>query len=464
MALWSGRFSEDPSKEVSEFTESISFDKRLYKHDIAGSLAHVAALASIGIITSDEAEKISSGLREIESRIDSGNFEFTTRLEDIHMHVESALIELVGDIGAKLHTGRSRNDQVALDTRLYCRNAAEVVVAGLRKLQLALLSSAKKAGDAILPGLTHLKHAQPVLVAHHLLAYMEMFDRDISRLEDCVKRFNVMPLGSGALAGSSLPLDREKVAELLDFPAVSSNSMDSVASRDYLCELAACLAICVVNASRLAEDMTLWCSDEFGFAEFADAFCTGSSLMPQKKNPDVAELTRGKSARVIGDLTTLLTLCKGLPMAYNRDLQEDKEPIFDALDTTLKILSVLPSMLETMDINRVAMLGAASDPALMATDLAEELVRDGMPFRTAHHRVGALVGWCNANNTPLNKLTLQQARETIPEIAERHLGIFSPERSVKAKKTHGSTNPEEVRRQITEWERKLERIGATRSG
>ena len=455
MALWSGRFSENPSSEVRDFTESISFDKRLYKYDIAGSLAHVAALASAGIITEDDAEKISDGLKTIELRIDAGEFEFTPELEDIHMHVESALIELIGDVGAKLHTGRSRNDQIALDIRLYCRGAVAEIAERLRDLQRALVSAAESAGDAILPGLTHLKHAQPVLFAHHLLAYTEMFERDISRLEDRVKRFNTCPLGSGALAGSSLPLDRAKVAETLDFPAVSANSMDSVASRDFLCELVADIAIFAVNASRLAEDMTLWCSDEFSFAEFADAFCTGSSLMPQKKNPDVAELTRGKSARVIGDITAMLTLCKGLPLAYNRDMQEDKEPVFDAIDTALKILSVLPPMIASMKINSENMLEAASDPALMATDLAEELVRDGVPFRNAHHKVGALVKWCRDNRVALDELTLEQMRETVSEAKPEYLDIFSPKRSVEAKRTYGSTNPDEVRKQISVWKKKL---------
>jgi len=459
MALWSGRFSEDPAAEVRSFTESISFDRRLYKHDIAGSLAHVAALASAGIITDDEADRISRGLREIERRIDAGEFEFTPNLEDIHMHIESALIELAGDVGAKLHTGRSRNDQIALDVRLYCRDVAKDIVAGIRRLQSALVESAENAGDALLPGLTHLKHAQPVLFAHHLLAYAEAFDRDASRIEDCVKRFNVLPLGSGALAGATLPLDREKVAELLDFPAVSANSMDAVGARDHLCELSACLAIFAVSVSRLAEDMTLWSSDEFGFVEFGDAFCTGSSLMPQKKNPDVAEIARGKSARAIGDLMSLLTLCKGLPMAYNRDLQEDKEPLFDAIDTALGILSVFPPMISSMEVFSERMREAASDPALMATDLAEELVRDGVPFRNAHHKVGALVKWCRDNGVPLNALTLDQMRVAIPEAKEEYLDIFSPERSVRARKTYGSTNPDMVRERIMEWKERLDGHG-----
>jgi argininosuccinate lyase len=460
MALWSGRFSEGPSAAVRDFTESISFDGRLYKHDIAGSLAHVAALASAGIITDGEAGEISQGLREIERRIDAGEFEFTPELEDIHMHVESALIELVGDVGGKLHSGRSRNDQIALDIRLYCREAVSDTVSGLRSLQRALVSAAERAGDALLPGLTHLKHAQPVLFAHHLLAYVEMFERDLSRLEDCARRFDVLPLGAGALAGSSLPLDRGKVAELLGFSAVSANSMDSVASRDHLCELVSCLAIFAVNASRLAEDMTLWSSDEFAFVEFGDAFCTGSSLMPQKKNPDVAELTRGKSARVVGDLVSLLTLCKGLPLTYNRDLQEDKEPLFDALDTVLKTLSVLPPMLDSMELDSERMLEAASDPALMATDLAEELVRDGVPFRNAHHQVGALVKWCRENGVALNSLTLDQMRGTVPEAKESYLEIFSPRRSVEAKRTLGSTCPSEVRGRMDVWKKRLEEHGA----
>ena len=451
MALWSGRFNEDTADVVREFSESVSYDQRLYKYDIMGSKAHVAMLAAAGIIPEQTACQISDELSKIESKITEGDFEFSSALEDIHMHIENALIEAIGDEGARLHTGRSRNDQVALDVRLYLRDKIDDIITGIKDLQMALVDQADQNSDAILPGFTHLQHAQPVLFAHHLLAYVEMFERDIQRLTDCRKRVNVMPLGSGALAGSTLPLDREKVADILDFPVVTKNSMDAVADRDYQCEFLAAAAIFAMHISRISEDFLLWASQEFSFAEFADAYCTGSSLMPQKKNPDIAELSRGKTARVYGDLTALLTLCKGLPLTYNRDLQEDKEPLFDAIDTVEKILSVFPGMIATMQINKNAMSNAASDPALMATDLAEELVKNGMPFRTAHHRVGALVKWCSENGKQLNELTLEEMQISIPEAIDSCLDLFVPEKSVAKREITGATGPNEVKKQIVKW-------------
>jgi len=455
MALWSGRFSENSADVVREFTESISYDKRLYRYDIIGSKAHVAMLASEGIIPEKTSELITNGLSKIENRIDNGDFEFLSELEDIHMHIESALIESIGDEGARLHTGRSRNDQVALDVRLYLRDEIESIICGVRKLQAALIDQADKNFDAILPGFTHLQHAQPVLFAHHLLAYVEMFDRDIERLEDCNKRVNVMPLGSGALAGSTLPLNREKCAELLNFPEISQNSMDAVADRDFECEFLSASAIFAMHISRISEDLLLWCSQEFNFAEFADAYCTGSSLMPQKKNPDIAELSRGKIARIYGNLTAVLTLCKGLPLTYNRDLQEDKEPLFDTIDTVKKILSVFPPMIATMEINKDAMLQAASDPALMATDLAEELVKNGMPFRNAHHRVGALVKWCSDNKRLLDSLSLDEMQISIPEATLECTTLFDPKASIAKRTITGATAPCEVRKQIDKWTQKI---------
>jgi argininosuccinate lyase len=456
MALWSGRFNESPADAVREFTESVSYDKRLYKYDIHGSKAHVNMLAFSGIIPEETATLISDELTRIELHIESGDFEFTSELEDIHMHIENALIEAVGDEGARLHTGRSRNDQVALDVRLYLRDEIDGITCGIRKLQSALIEQADKNIDAIMPGFTHLQHAQPVLFSHHLLAYVEMFERDIERLTDCRKRVNVMPLGSGALAGSTLPLNREKVAEILDFPALSQNSMDAVADRDFECEFLAGAAIFAMHISRISEDLLLWASQEFGFAEFADAYCTGSSLMPQKKNPDIAELSRGKTARIYGDLTALLTLCKGLPLTYNRDLQEDKEPLFDAIDTVRKILSVFPGMIATMDIYKDTMLNAASDPSLMATDLAEELVKNGMPFRNAHHRVGFLVKWCAENKRSLDSLSLGEMQISIPEALNGCLELFSPEKSVAKREIIGATGPCEVRKQIDRWKKNLQ--------
>jgi argininosuccinate lyase len=456
MALWSGRFSDSPENSVREFTESISFDKRLYKYDIAGSIAHVTMLAESSIIPAGDAEEIVEALKSIEERISNNDFTFSSELEDIHMHIENALIDAIGETGARLHTGRSRNDQVALDIRLYMRDKADDIVEGIKQLQISLVGVADQNSDAIMPGFTHLQHAQPVLFAHHLLAYTEMFERDILRIQDCRKRLNVMPLGSGALAGCTLPLNRARTAELLNFPEITDNSMDSVADRDFICEFISALAIFAMHISRISEDMILWVSNEFEFASLSDSFCTGSSLMPQKKNPDIAELARGKTARVYGNLMSILTLCKGLPMTYNRDLQEDKEPLFDSIDTVEKILSVVPPMIAAMTVNRDRMLEAASDPALMATDLAEALVNDGMAFRTAHHRVGALVKWCADNNKSLNNLSLDEMKEAIPEAQEPYLHLFSPEQSVGKREILGATGPCEVRKQIESWKTRLQ--------
>jgi len=455
MALWGGRFSTQADKELSEFSESVSFDKRLYKYDIMGSKAHSAMLAAQGIIPQETADAIAIELDEIEKRIDTGDFTFSAELEDIHMHIESALIEKLGDEGARVHSARSRNDQVALDIRLYLRDVVAEIAEMIRDFQRALVEQADSNGDAILPGFTHLQHAQPVLFGHHLLAYVEMFDRDIERLNDCAKRINVMPLGSGALAGSTLKINREMVCESLNFSRVTRNSMDAVADRDFVIELISNLAIFAMHVSRLSEDIILWCSQEFNFIELDDAFCTGSSLMPQKKNPDIAELSRGKTARVYGSLTTILTLCKGLPLSYNRDMQEDKEPLFDAIDTVKKILRLYPAMVATMNIKRDNMLTAASDPALMATDLAEKLVELGVPFRNAHHRVGSFVKWCKDNNKALNATTLEEMQETIPEATAEFLELFSPESSIAKREITGATGPKAVATQIDFWKKQL---------
>lgn len=455
MALWGGRFSTRADKELSEFSESVSFDKRLYKYDIRGSKAHAAMLAAQGIIPQKTAAAIAVELDAIEKRIDAGDFTFSAELEDIHMHIESALIDKLGDEGARVHSARSRNDQVALDIRLYLRDEVAEIAEMIRDFQRALVDQADKNGDAILPGFTHLQHAQPVLFGHHLLAYVEMFGRDIERLNDCAKRINVMPLGSGALAGSTLKINREMVCESLGFSRVTRNSMDAVADRDFVIELISNLAIFAMHVSRLSEDIILWCSQEFDFIELDDAFCTGSSLMPQKKNPDIAELSRGKTARVYGSLTTILTLCKGLPLSYNRDMQEDKEPLFDAIDTVKKILRLYPSMVATMNVKRDNMLAAASDPALMATDLAEKLVEMDVPFRNAHHRVGSFVKWCKDNNKALNATTLEEMRETIPEATAEFLELFSPESSVAKREITGATGPKAVASQIAFWKKQL---------
>jgi argininosuccinate lyase len=455
MALWGGRFSGETDQEVTDFSESISYDKRLYRWDIIGSKAHSAMLASAGIIPADTVEKIHHELDAIGERIANGDFAFSPELEDIHMHIENALIDKLGDEGARVHTARSRNDQVALDIRLYLRDEITILRSMIKEFQQALVDQADKTTDILMPGFTHLQHAQVVPCAHHLLAYVEMLDRDSGRLADCRTRLNVLPLGSGALAGTTLPIDRQFVCDQLKFDRLTRNSMDAVADRDFAIELVSALAIFAMHVSRLSEDLILWCSQEFDFVELDDAFCTGSSLMPQKKNPDIAELSRGKTARVYGDLMALLTLCKGLPLTYNRDMQEDKEQIFDALDTVKKILRVYPSMIATMKFKPDNMLAAASDPALMATDLAERLVELGMPFRNAHHRVGSLVKWCRENNRQLDQVSLEEMQQTIPEADEQCTMLFSPESSAGKRDVFGSAGFGPVRNQVDFWLEKL---------
>ncbi len=455
MALWGGRFSSDPGADVVLLSESISYDKRLFREDIRGSKAHVAMLAAQRIIPAATAEAIRAELDKIEKRIESGDFSYRNELEDIHMHIESALIASLGPEGARVHTARSRNDQVNLDIRLYLRDKIDTLAEMLRDFQRALVGRAAADPEAIMPGFTHLQHAQVVLFAHHLLAYVEMFDRDRERLLDCRKRLNMLPLGAGAIAGTTLPINREMVAAELGFERVSRNSMDTVADRDFAIELVGALAIFGVHISRLSEDIILWCSQEFGFVELDDAFCTGSSLMPQKKNPDVAELSRGKSARIAGDLMALLTLCKGLPLTYNRDLQEDKERIFDAVDTAELILKVYPSMIETMTIRRERMREAAADPALMATDLAEKLVELGVPFRDAHHRVGAFVKYCRERGVALDRVPVQEMRLTMPEATDEFPSLFSPENSVAKRDITGGTGYRQVAKQIEFWREEL---------
>lgn len=455
MALWGGRFSAGTQKDLARLSESISFDRRLYACDIAGSKAHVAMLAAQGIIPEKTAADICSELDAIRKRIEEGDFKFDIALEDIHMHIETALIEKLGAEGARVHSGRSRNDQVALDIRLYLRDAVDVLLGKIRNFQRALVDKAAAEPRTVMPGFTHLQHAQVVLFAHHLLAYVEMLERDAERLADCRKRINVMPLGSGAIAGSTLPLDRDMVTRLLGFERPTRNSMDAVADRDFAIELLAALAVLAMHISRLSEDVILWSSQEFDFIEFSDEFCTGSSLMPQKKNPDAAELSRGKTARIYGDLVALLALCKGLPMTYNRDLQEDKERIFDALDTVELVLDVYPPMIGGMTVKRENMLAAASDPGLMATDLAELLVKMNVPFRAAHHRVGALVKYCREHDRALDELSLEEMRISIPEATEEFLTLFDPEKSVGAREIFGGTGYGEVARQIAFWREKL---------
>ncbi|MGN0867702.1 MAG: argininosuccinate lyase [Oligosphaeraceae bacterium] len=457
MPLWDGRFQEGPDALVLRLSESISYDRRLYPFDIQGSMAHAKMLARQGIIPREDGEKILQGLQQVKEELDRGDFVFHTEMEDIHMNVESRLTQLVGAAGARLHTGRSRNDQIATDERLYLRHVDDQLQGEVRGFQRALHALASRNREAIMPGFTHLQHAQPILFAHHLLAYVEMLERDRERLADTRHRINRLPLGAGALAGSTLPLDREFVARELGFEAVLQNSMDAVADRDVSLEFLADLSILAMHLSRLAEDIILWFSQEFAFVEIGDAFTTGSSLMPQKKNPDMAELTRGKTGRVYGALMGLLTTMKGLPLTYNRDLQEDKEGLFDAVDTVSLVLRTLTAMMATVKLRKERMAQAASDPALMATDLAEALVRQGVPFREAHHQVGRFVAACQNRGITLAQADLALMRESIPTATEEFLSLFDPRHSTQARNLPGGTAPAQVEAQLQRWEQTLAR-------
>ncbi len=456
MALWGGRFSEKTDDLVAQYTESISYDRRLYPFDIMGSKAHAAMLAKQGIISREDAEAISRGLDQVLAEIEAGKFDFKQELEDIHMNIESRLTELIGKPGERLHTGRSRNDQIATDERLYLRHEADMVGREIRTLQTAMVALAEKHQDVIMPGLTHTQHAQPVLFAHHLLAYVEMLGRDCERLDDCRRRLNRLPLGSGAIAGSTLPLDRAFTAEKLGFDEILRNSMDAVADRDYVIEFLSCLAIIAMHISRLAEDIVIWFSQEFAFIELGDAFTTGSSLMPQKKNPDVAELARGKTGRIYGHLMAMLTTMKGIPLTYNRDMQEDKEGLFDSIDTVKLTLATMAAMMGTLVPRADRMSSAAGDPSLMATDLAEWLVKHGTPFREAHRQVGGFVAFCNGKGITLAQATLEQMKSCIPTAEEECLGIFNARHSVEARAAIGGTASANVKAQLAFWKEKLD--------
>lgn len=457
MSMWGGRFDAAPNALVAKMGESISYDRRLYKHDIRGSKAHAQMLARQRIIPESDAQAIVSGLDQIQAEIESNEFEWSEALEDVHMNIESRLTKLIGPSGARLHAGRSRNDQVATDFRLYLRDEVDVVRTYVVDVQRALVKLATQHKETVMPGFTHLQHAQPIVLAHYLLAYTEMLQRDVSRLDDWRKRMNYLPLGSSALAGSTLPLDRSWVAEKLGFDGLCENSLDAVSDRDFAIELVSVCSMLMMHLSRISEDIIFWMSQEAGWVELGDDFCTGSSLMPQKKNPDMCELTRGKTARVYGNLTTLLTIMKGIPLAYNRDMQEDKEPVFDALDTVKLVLSVYAPMIQSMKVNKDRMYDAASDPALMATDLAEWLVKQGMPFRDSHHRVGKLVGYGRKIGVALDKLTLEQMKSVIPEANEECLELWKPERSVALRDLPGGTAPAQAAHQLeTKWAHLLE--------
>ncbi|MEP6672239.1 MAG: argininosuccinate lyase [Chthoniobacter sp.] len=450
--MWKGRFQQETSALLQQYSESISFDWRLWRHDIAGSIAHSAALQKAGLITAEEREKIVAGLNGIGAEIEAGKFQWKTELEDVHMNIEAELTKRIGDAGAKLHTARSRNDQIALDIRLFLRDACDDLDGLLAEMQRSLVDLGSRFRDVIIPGYTHLQRAQPVYFAHHLLAYVEMFQRDRDRLVDTRKRINVLPLGSGAIAGSTIVLDRELVARELDFPAVTQNSMDAVSDRDFAVELLAALALVAVHLSRISEDVILWASSEFQFIKLSDAFTTGSSLMPQKKNPDVAELTRGKSGRVIGNLVSLLTTLKGLPMTYNRDMQEDKEPVFDSVDTIRTALAVFAAMLREAQANPAACAAAVADPMLLATDLADYLVNHGVPFRKAHEVIGRAVALCGEKHCELTQLTLADYQALSPVFAADVFEMLNVQKSMESRRAIGAPSPQNVAAQLARWQ------------
>ena len=446
--LWGGRFQKNTDQKVDDFNSSIRFDQRMYRQDIRGSIAHAKMLGKQGIIPAADAEKIVNGLTDILADIEAGKIQFEIDAEDIHMNIEKILTERIGEAGKCLHTGRSRNDQVALDIRMYLLDETEEIRAMLLHAMGVLVDMAKGNTETIMPGYTHLQKAQPVTFAHHLMAYFEMFKRDLARLSDCRERMNVMPLGSGAMAGTTYPLDREFVAAELGFREITMNSLDGVSDRDFVIELAGCLSLMMMHMSRFSEELILWSSHEFGFVEMDDAFSTGSSIMPQKKNPDVAELIRGKTGRVYGHLMGLLTTMKGLPLAYNKDMQEDKEPIFDAVDTVKLCLPVFCDMIATMKIKKEQMLAGAKGGFTNATDLADYLVKKGLPFREAHGVVGRMVFYAIEHNKNLDEFSMAEMREFSPMIEEDIYDAISMRTCVNDRKVPGGPAKETVERAI----------------
>ena len=448
--LWGGRFRGGTAQSVEVFTSSIDVDSRLYRHDIMGSIAHAKMLAKQKIIPARDGRKIVRGLEAIRREFDAGKFAFSPADEDIHMNIERLLTEKIGAAGGKLHTARSRNDQVALDMRLYLRDEVAVIIEALRTLQSALAKAAKKHLDVIMPGYTHLQRAQPVLLAHHLLAYYDMFGRDRERLIDSLERINVLPLGSGAIAGTTFPIDRAYVAKLLGFPHISKNSIDAVSDRDFLLEFLAASAILFVHLSRLADEFVLWSSQEFAFIELPDGYCTGSSMMPQKKNPDVPELIRAKSGRVFGHLQALLTIMKGLPLAYNRDLQEDKVPLFDTADTVKACVRIMGEIVAGMKVRRERMLEAARDGFMNATDLADYLVERGMAFRAAHEVAGRVVQFCIGQGKRIEELSMAELKRFSNRINKNVYDYLSAEAVVGRRRALGGTARENVVRRLKE--------------
>ena len=458
MAMWAGRFSKEVDEGVNAFNSSISFDARMYKQDIAGSIAHATMLGEQGIISMSDSLEIIGGLKEILSDIDSGKLVFDPNAEDIHMFVEAELTKRLGDVGKRLHTSRSRNDQVALDIRLYLRDEIKEIRALIVKLAETLCDIAEKNYDVIMPGYTHLQRAQPITFGHHIMAYAQMLLRDIGRLDDTFKRMNVNPLGSCALAGTTYNIDRERTSSLLGMTEPMANSLDGVSDRDFCLELASALSICMIHLSRFSEEIILWCSWEFKFIELDDAFSTGSSIMPQKKNPDVTELIRGKTGRVIGDNMTLLTMMKGLPLAYNKDMQEDKEAIFDAVDNIKLCLSTFIPMLATMTVIKENMRKAAAKGFINATDCADYLVKKGMPFRTAYKITGGLVALCIQKSTTLEELPIEDYKHASELFDEEVYNAINLDTCVKERTSYGGPSPESVLLQIKTVRKELEEL------
>jgi argininosuccinate lyase len=455
--MWGGRFASGPGEIMAEINASVDFDKCLAPQDIRGSLAHAAMLAAAGIISAEDAAAIERGLKTIESEIESGAFTFSRALEDIHMNVESRLAELIGPAAGRLHTARSRNDQVATDMRLWVRDAIDAIDAQLADLQRVLAEKALAFADAVMPGFTHLQSAQPVTFGHHLLAYVEMLARDRGRFADARKRLNESPLGAAALAGTSFPIDRAMTAEALGFERPTANSLDSVSDRDFVLETLAAASICAVHLSRFAEEIVLWTSAQFGFVRLSDAFTTGSSIMPQKRNPDAAELVRGKTGRIVGSLTALLVVMKGLPLAYSKDMQEDKEGAFDALHALSLSIAAMSGMVRDMEPDVKAMKRAAGAGYATATDLADWLVRVlGLPFREAHHATGRIVAFASEKKIGLEKLSLADMQSIEPRITDEVFGVLGVERSVRSRTSYGGTAPANVRREAKRWIKRLQ--------
>jgi len=454
-ALWSGRFTEPLSDIALKFSSSIDFDKQLYKEDIAGSIAHVEMLSATHIIPASEARRIRTALKQIQKEIETGKFHFTADHEDVHLAIEQRLIQKIGPIGGKLHTGRSRNDQVALDERLFLRSGIKELNKLVVQLQRVLLYKSEKYFGTLMPGYTHLQRAQPVMLSHHLLAYVWMLERDYERLQDASRRLNKLPLGAAALAGTPFPIDRSRVAKKLHFDGIVENSLDAVSDRDYVIEFVSACSIVMMHLSRMAEELVLWSTKEFGFIHISDAYTTGSSIMPQKKNPDMAELVRGKTGRVYGALLNLLTIMKALPLAYNRDMQEDKLPMFEALHTTQQCLTIVSQMLVHSTFDKHRMEEELRNDFLTATEIADYLVRKGMPFREAHELTGKIVSHCIHHRMYLGNLDVETLRTFSKLFGPDMLDYLYPQKSVEQKKSAGSTAPHEVKRQIVHWTRVL---------